>query len=160
MTYEEWQKNRVNYALVSYIYPQLERFVTWKQSSNEADNYTYPLSPSNLRHLVHLVSNLTRCSVVQIQSWVNELLTDTNIQNHVRDVTLASPYRLASDLEYRPGRRVGWYLFCRALKPKVVIETGIHNGLGSVTLCSALWRNSLEGFQGYYYGTDINPNAG
>ncbi len=40
------------------------------------------------------------------------------------------------------------------------METGVDKGLGSILLCSALLRNNDEGYPGYYYGTDINPEAG
>jgi predicted O-methyltransferase YrrM len=55
---------------------------------------------------------------------------------------------------------LGWYAFARILKPKIVVETGVDKGLGSVVLCAALLKNKEEGFPGKYYGTDINPNAG
>jgi predicted O-methyltransferase YrrM len=45
------------------------------------------------------------------------------------------------------------------MKPKVIVETGVDKGLGSVLLCSALLRNQHEGFPGQYYGTDIDLNA-
>jgi predicted O-methyltransferase YrrM len=55
---------------------------------------------------------------------------------------------------------VGWYALVRALKPKVVIETGVEKGLGACVLSAALLRNKAEGHPGTYYGTDINPAAG
>jgi predicted O-methyltransferase YrrM len=58
------------------------------------------------------------------------------------------------------GRRLGWYAFARVLKPKVVVETGVDKGLGSIVLCAALLQNEREGFPGEYFGTDINPRAG
>jgi predicted O-methyltransferase YrrM len=42
------------------------------------------------------------------------------------------------------------------MKPKVIIETGVDKGLGSVVLASALLRNG----SGRLYGTDINPEGG
>ena len=70
------------------------------------------------------------------------------------------PKRSASDETCAFGRRVGWYAFARILKPRVVVETGVDKGLGSVVLCAALMRNQAEGFPGQYFGTDINPDAG
>ena len=64
------------------------------------------------------------------------------------------------DSTARYGRRIAWYIILRALKPSVVVETGIDKGLGSLVLTAALKRNTDEGFPGYYYGTDINPEAG
>ena len=58
------------------------------------------------------------------------------------------------------ARRVGWYAVIRVLKPKVVVETGIHAGIGSCVICAALQKNEEEGFAGKYYGLDINPQAG
>jgi hypothetical protein len=55
---------------------------------------------------------------------------------------------------------LGWYAFVRILKPRVVVETGVDKGLGSVTVCAALRRNAAEGFPGRYFGTDKNPDAG
>jgi hypothetical protein len=57
------------------------------------------------------------------------------------------------------GVTSGWYAFVRILS-RVVVETGVDKGLGSVLLCAALMRNRAEGFPGQYLGTDINPDAG
>ncbi len=60
----------------------------------------------------------------------------------------------------RFGRRTGWYALVRALKPRVVVETGVEKGLGAMVLCAALLRNAKGGHLGRYYGTDIDPSAG
>jgi predicted O-methyltransferase YrrM len=53
-----------------------------------------------------------------------------------------------------------WYAITRATKPKVIVETGVDQGMGAIVLCAALSRNAAEGISGRYYGTDINPDAG
>jgi predicted O-methyltransferase YrrM len=58
------------------------------------------------------------------------------------------------------GRREGWYLFVRALKPQLVVETGVHHGVGAIVIASALIRNRQDGFTGYYVGTEIDKNGG
>ncbi len=58
------------------------------------------------------------------------------------------------------GRRMVWYAITRASKPKIVVETGVDQGMGAIVLCAALSRNAAEGHPGQYYGTDINPDAG
>jgi predicted O-methyltransferase YrrM len=58
------------------------------------------------------------------------------------------------------GRRIGWYAMVRISKPKVIVETGVDKGLGSMVLCAALRRNEAEGSTGRYYGTDLMPGAG
>ena len=52
------------------------------------------------------------------------------------------------------------YALVRILKPRVVVETGVDKGLGSCVICAALRRNKMEGADGQYFGTDINPKAG
>ena len=67
---------------------------------------------------------------------------------------------IVADLDMGYGRRIGWYALVRALKPRTVVETGVDKGLGSCVLAAALLRNRAEGYQGQYFGTDINPRAG
>jgi hypothetical protein len=55
------------------------------------------------------------------------------------------------------GRRVAWYALARLLAPQLVIETGVHDGLGSLLLLRALERNRGEG---RLVAFDINPAAG
>ena len=65
-----------------------------------------------------------------------------------------------ADEDAKFAKRMGWYAFVRAMKPKVVVETGVDKGLGSCVITAAIKKNKEEGFDGYYYGTDINPKAG
>jgi Methyltransferase domain len=66
------------------------------------------------------------------------------------------------DRKHKPhfGRRVGWYVVARTQKPRVVVETGIHDGLGSLLLLRALDRNAEEGHDGRLISFDVNPRAG
>jgi predicted O-methyltransferase YrrM len=58
------------------------------------------------------------------------------------------------------GNRLAWYVMARALKPKLVVETGIYLGLGSLALLRALERNREEGSPGELMSFDTNPRAG
>src|SRR6185369_8163033 len=58
------------------------------------------------------------------------------------------------------SRRLGWYALVRAIKPKIVVETGVDQGLGACVLTAALMKNHQEGYAGYYYGTELNLTAG
>ena len=73
---------------------------------------------------------------------------------------MKSPQKEYADLRVDFGRRLGWYAFARTMKPKIIVETGVDKGIGSVLLCSALLKNKEEGFEGRFFGTDINPEAG
>src|SRR5262249_10277802 len=135
----------------------------WLFHSRETANFTYHLDPANMKYLAAFVANITSHKPKEIEEYLEELETDTDLQAHVRHTCecaiAANPFRYA-DPEARYGRRLGWYGLARVLKPRVVVETGIDKGLGSLVLTLALMRNSQEGYPGYYYGTDIDPGAG
>lgn len=46
------------------------------------------------------------------------------------------------------------------MKPELVIETGVHDGLGSSVLLRALDRNAAEGHEGRLVAFDIRPDVG
>jgi hypothetical protein len=58
------------------------------------------------------------------------------------------------------GSRLAWYLIARALKPEVIVETGIYMGLGSLVLLRALERNAQEGHPGELMSFDTDPLSG
>ncbi len=128
--------------------------------SKETENYTYDLTAMNRSYLASLVADITGRQYGEIVGYIAELENDTELRQHIRNTTLVSDQRAFADLDARYGRRLGWYAFARAVKPKIVVETGVDKGLGSCVLTSALMRNTEEGHAGYYYGTDINPRAG
>jgi hypothetical protein len=132
----------------------------WLVVSREITNFTYDLTEQNRSYLANTISAVTGVAVTQIESFLSEPENDKDLVAHITSLTHASPRRTISDPGPRFGRRLGWYAFVRATKPKLVIETGVDKGLGSVLLCAALLRNKAEGHEGYYYGTDINPEAG
>jgi hypothetical protein len=75
---------------------------------------------------------------------------------------LAHHLRWRFDVKHRPplGSRLAWYLVARALKPKLIVETGIYQGLGSLVLLRALERNRQEGSPGELMSFDALPSAG
>lgn len=58
------------------------------------------------------------------------------------------------------GNRLAWYVITRALKPELIVETGVYLGLGSLALLRALERNRQEGSPGELMSFDANPGAG
>jgi hypothetical protein len=145
----------------SYLTPKWRLIRPWLFSSRETTNFTYDLEPANVDYLASFVAEITGRRFEEAIGFIRELDGDEDLKRHVRTVTAQDPrYRRVSDPEPRFGRRAGWYAVVRAFKPKVVVETGIDKGLGSVVIASALLRNTSEGHPGRYYGTDINPDAG
>ncbi len=58
------------------------------------------------------------------------------------------------------GKRLGWYALARLTRPHLIIETGVHDGLGSLVLLRALERNAQRGADGVLVSFDVNPAAG
>lgn len=150
---------RARNALGYYRQP-LSSLVRWLFISREMSNYTYELEAINERYLVALVAHVTQISFDDALTYVREVHDDDDLRRHISDVTRRSEVGALADRDARFGRRLGWYAVARAIKPRVIVETGVDKGLGSCLLASALKRNAAEGHPGYYYGTDINPAAG
>lgn len=148
------------YLASTYFNKKYCQILKWGLRSREDTNFTYHLTEDNLKYLAHTVSLVTKTDYEQVMQFLNEAQSDVQLQESILAAMEKSPGRRFADREVRFGRRLGWYAFARALKPKVIIETGVDKGLGAVLLCAALLRNREEGREGRYYGTDINPGAG
>ncbi len=145
---------------MGYIKKPVGEYLRWVFQSRETTNLTYHLTPINQRYLAAMISDITGKPYDQIMGYLQEINQDQELKNHVVQATQASSERRSADLDVKYCRRVGWYAIARAIKPAVVVETGVDKGLGSCVLTAALMRNAQEGFPGRYYGTDINPKAG
>lgn len=141
---------------------RLQLFLEWLVTSKEDTNYTYDLTPLNLVHLAAVISLVTKRPTTEIQGYLAEPAADAALQAHYAQTVAQLPAEMAAlaDPVARWARRLGWYALLRALKPGLVVETGVDKGLGALLLCAALKRNASEGHEGRYIGTDINPNAG
>jgi hypothetical protein len=146
-------QNRLALAEGYFRNTKLE-IVKWAYHSRENDNFTFELTEQNLDYLAATVATVTGATVATIQSYLREPEID------LYDYLKVKAADLPIDNPTSFGRRLAWYAIARATKPRVIIETGVHQGLGSVLLCSALKRNAAEGVLGKYYGTDINTSAG
>jgi predicted O-methyltransferase YrrM len=58
------------------------------------------------------------------------------------------------------GHRLAWYVLVRAFKPKLVVETGIYLGFGSLALLRALERNNEERAPGELMSFDLVRASG
>lgn len=141
---------------------RLQQLLEWLPGSKEDTNYTYDLTPLNLAHLAAAVSVVTSRPVADIRAYIDEPGADPDLASHYANAIAGLRPDLAAvaDPIARWSRRLGWYAAVRALKPRLVVETGVDKGHGALILCAALRRNAAEGHNGRYVGTDINPNAG
>jgi len=145
---------------IGCYHQSLNHLIEWLILSKETTNFTYDLNELNKTHLSWFVSMVTKTDIEKVTSYIKELEEDEKLKLHVHMLTVSSDQRLIADEVARYGRRLGWYAFVRAKKPKIVIETGVDKGLGTCVLAAALMRNHEEGFTGHLYATDINKAAG
>jgi hypothetical protein len=140
--------------------PKFRLIFSWLFFSNEDTNLTYDLKKINIQYTVSAISLITKVSEDLIKEYIEEIISDSNLKNHIKKISLKSKFKQLSDLDVRFGRRIFWYTFVRALKPEIVVETGVDKGMGSVIICSALIKNAKEGKPGKYFGTEIVPDYG
>jgi len=145
---------------LNFVLTTVGRYIKWLFTSKETTNLTYELRDDNLIYLGHFIASVTGKTYREVDGFFKEILEDPLFYKHVQDLYQHGDDAFKSDNEVRLARRVGWYAVIRIAKPKLVIETGVDKGLGSCVIAAALLRNRAEGFEGTYYGTDINPGAG
>ena len=154
----------IPFRFLFIAFPHLARqcglALKWAFASKEYYNHTYHLTELNKQYLASFVASVTGQPVKEIEGYIEELSSDAALRETLVRRTLDSRDRHNCDTEPRYGRRLGWYAILRATKPRVVVETGIDRGLGTVVMAAALKRNSEEGFPGIVYATDIVPDCG
>lgn len=121
----------------------------------EVTNFTYDLA--NEDELVSFVARSLGRSCDEVDGYLQEVGTDSGFLDSIARKLRANPER--NEVPHF-GRRLGWYAIVRCLKPLVVVETGVHDGLGSALLLRALERNAAEGVEGRLMAFDIDPLSG
>jgi predicted O-methyltransferase YrrM len=150
---------RLNHALRQDL-KTVRQTTRWLVVSREYTNFTYDLTPVNKEHLAWFVSAISATPVDQVRGFIEEISTDLALRKVLRDALERSAGLSGIDLEARFGRRIGWYAFVRACKPRLVVETGVDQGLGTMALAAGLHRNYAEGHPGRLVAVDINRAAG
>lgn len=145
---------------LGYFKRPISYLLKWLFNSKETTNFTCDLEESNKCYLASLIADIVDIDFAEVMEYINEIEEDQELRQHIATATGKNDLAFIADKEVRYGKRIGWYALTRALKPKTVIETGVDKGLGSCVLTAALKKNSAEGHQGRYYGTDLNPKAG
>jgi len=139
---------------------QAGQIIRWAFTSKEYYNHSYHLTDLNESYLASYIALVSGHPLAIIERYIRELAEDAELRRALEQRTLASPDRHNCDVEPRYGRRLGWYALVRATRPRIVVETGVDRGLGTVVLAAALKRNADEGCPGLLYATDIMPDCG
>ena len=142
----------------NYYKSQIFLLKKWAWKNNEDTNFYYKLTDHNLDILAHIISLVTNKTYNEIKSYFDELENDKFLKHHLQNELLKLNY--GKDIIFNYGRRIGWYAISRALKPKIIIETGVNDGVGSCVLSKSLILNKIDGFPGKYFGTEIDQSMG
>jgi len=123
--------------------------------NKELSNFTYAIR--NVDELVRVLAGGLGLSSDEVAALARELEEDKTLRRAIRTRLRQRPDR-NDDAPY--GRRIGWYVLARVVRPRLIVETGTHDGLGSAVLARALERNALDGVEGRLISIDVDPNAG
>ncbi|HEY7960756.1 MAG TPA: class I SAM-dependent methyltransferase [Solirubrobacteraceae bacterium] len=121
----------------------------------EVGDFSYELD--NEGELVGFLAHTLGVDEVALAGYLAEMHSDPTFSSE-----LAQRTRRRIDMKRHIGfgPRIGWYAAVRALKPKLVAETGIKHGLGSLVVLQALQRNAQEGSPGRLISCDLDPFSG
>ncbi len=142
-----------------YYKPKLKELFKWTFFSREGDNFSYDISEQSKKYLSHFLAVVLDCDEALVDKIIKEPNENSELKKQIIKKITDSGKEIM-DINFHFGRRIGWYVIARIFKPRIIIETGVDKGLGSTLLCSALEKNESEGYDGKYYGTDINTQAG
>lgn len=133
----------------------VRRRLTYVLLDPETESFSFELE--NEGEVVHELAAALDCQEDRLASYATETHSDPELGE-----LLSRQVRWQFDVKrHLPlGNRFAWYVMARALKPELVVETGIYQGLGSLVLLRALERNRQEGGPGELMSFDINPRAG
>jgi predicted O-methyltransferase YrrM len=121
----------------------------------ELENFTYDLE--NEAALAAFVAEALDRPRTEIDAYLREVHDDIVLLNSLE--RRLRPSRIRNNVA-RFGRRLGWYCLARATKPRLAVETGTAEGLGTALLARALERNAEEGWPGRLVSFDLSPQAG
>lgn len=155
----EFSRRRQRFARAqSYFAESVSLARAWSKQHTEFSNFYYDLTAKNRMELASLIAAFFNTDIQDVLKFFKEVDTDPVLKNKLEEFKLNDSN--LKDSSMLIGRRLGWYAIARIIKPAVVVETGVHHGVGALVLFRALELNRSEGYKGVYFGTDIDLHAG
>lgn len=144
-----------------WAWTQIKKFFPGIKIALSEGQLSYTLTEKNIKYLASALSLVTKKDYVEIKGYLDEIISDQEFIEYFSQLTRANPYlRSRYGQRIGCGRRIGNYALVRALKPKVVIETGVEAGLNTCVIAAALLKNKEEGYGGCVYGLEIDRTQG
>ena len=121
----------------------------------ETSNFTY--ENLNEEELIRFCADTLGEPPDLARRYWDKLRADDVLLDGLRGKLREKPFRNDEPLL---GYRRASYCFARIWKPRVIVETGLHDGLQASVLLRALELNSHEGSPGKLVSLDLIPDAG
>jgi hypothetical protein len=115
------------------------------------ESFSYDLA--NADELAAFLAPILDIDQAQAARWIDEARSDPIL-------TRDRGFHWSSKRRQPLGNRTLWYVVIRATKPMLVVEAGVHEGLGSEMILVALRHNAAEGFPGKLVSFDIFQDTG
>ena len=127
-------------------------YVLWDP---ELESHTYDIA--NLDELADFLATELGADRERVLGYLHEPEGDP-----VFNEEWARRMRFRFDVKHRAqlANRLIWWGIVRTLRPELVVECGIFNGVGSLVLLRALERNRAEGSAGQLISIDSDPTMG
>jgi hypothetical protein len=127
-------------------------YVLWDP---ELESHTYDVD--NLDELADFLAAELGADRDRVLAYLREPETDPVFNEEWR-----RRMRFRFDVKHRAqlANRLIWWGIVRTLRPRLVVECGIFNGVGSLVLLRALERNRAEGSPGELVSIDSDPTMG
>lgn len=145
-------------VVYSHFSSKISNSLNWVTMDTEYSNFYYHLTPISIENLAQSTATVCGISVEDIDRYFEELINDEELVHHIK--TGFKLINVGKDSQIAYGRRIVWYAIIRAMKPRIVVETGVEHGVGACVITAALLRNQSEGFLGRYLGTELNEKSG
>ena len=123
--------------------------------SPEVGDFTYDLA--NEDDLLDLLADALELPRAELAAYAEEAHSDPLL---TASLSRRRHRRLDVKRRIELGRNIGSYIVVRAVKPRLVAETGIKHGVGSLALLVALERSASEGHDGRLISFDVAPGSG
>jgi hypothetical protein len=123
----------------------MRRWLLWIFTSREDSNFTYAISDRCKINLAASLASILRKDYGEIAEYFREIEADEAFNSMMLKLLDAHPARYRTDGPLI-GRRITWYAIARAIKPKVLVETGVDQGIGATVRRPVFSRSLGWGF--------------
>lgn len=134
--------------------------LAWLIRGREWSDNSYDLEPDGVRSLAAAIGLAAGVPPHSVRVHAKELLTDDAFASRYRHRVTETRLRYTCEPRLYFGKCLMYYMLVRAIRPRLVVEAGTLNGLGSLAICRALTRNSAEGAPGRLVTIDIAKDRG